>query len=1815
MNKYEPNQLNLFLGDVILIKSPTNKLYDNNSYFIEYLDQTKIKIVGTEGSNFLYLGKNGEITDYSIETIQVIHRQKTPSYIEQNGLYTSTWVDIKFGGDIPMIVTGEITNTIEDMIEITTVPNKEVLFIDFAYQGVPENLPIEYIQIRDAPASLKEKSSQEPDMNKAEELIPDNMNPQEIIKSSETEESPESSESSESLETQQSSETEETPKIESSISDPDEIEVENDVENVIDDTDDVEDYFEQEEEILGMVTQFVNVVESKKRYTIDEQKEHMLESMLSRIPEQKKSKALLQQIIHTIKRFEELRNHHTIFDENGHPRRMNIKGKNYNALKESFLKSDDRYSVYYPIVSVNKINYEASVDMNHEHDFELYNSYTNKQLTYYDYMNEVSESLTPFERIDSTTLYKMKTEMDIDTIIDNNGSYSMKLVGTDDAKFVTQRMLSKIEFNSLSVMPNEYMDIKGFITRPWYTNQHLRANLFQSNILDKINTANIPTIWNIDRISRTNLVSKEKDQFKNSSQYNNVLTHMMEHILDDDLTMNKAIFFKFMDALFPSRDDIIPFIINYKKCLSIRTYMNSIEPYNMYMHNMHYFHYKKLLDGVYNNVREFWNIYKAQRKTINSIARQMSNLTKFQSTLLSTLELDNITNEYQLTNSKLTDSELLARIQTTDNSDVCMEFLKVETHHLINDVNIDFQRLMTEISQDTKKANATQECKTYKISKKYKSIDELQKDNDKPTYYDKNYDDTVYDVIAVYEQEKSSMKSEEFLEFLRDKLVEVNGIEKEKAKQVAEDMIIGKKLVRNGEYAIVQEVKEEEEEVKLEYYRRTDNKWVFDKEATDNQMNYALPMKQDMCEDVKCIGDLSKSKTLESNYKDKNIRAQDYESNMADIPVVKNYTCEPSSVRKSEVKEKLLKDMMEEYKHKIVQKETYYKSKLEKYTKDLNVLNALKISEQHQYERFALLLGSRAPDIVSIQSPNMSRLQDIFTISDIPTKQKEILMFVHKYCRSPIYPEDKYWYYCKETNTKLLPTFYHAIAKSLVQSKQNFDNGEYIRTIELLHRNQGAISDDGGFIVDKHSGQVIAPIDYHTDEGFDEQGHKVNSRSVIDGTTIPEESDEVDVMIDKLVDAELSMKATDIDDMGSSDDAYKTNTKEFVQSIIRYICMELNIDLGVHMEYITHKTIIIFDKYRNKKNEEYTLVLLTIAMLFVGIQLHFPRLTGKYMRINDCKASFEGYPLGDENDDSGLKFFACLISKRKKRISRKLKQADANKIQEQLSSIIKTFILDHIQDDIINIREEEAKRNEILSIFSKKSLTFLPPLNTFVISRSNLQNDLKASITTIKNAKHVLPLIEGIRSRNIYLSYGMIELMNKCLKKENLMLQNHNTNEYYLENSCCAESTIQNIFQYLSKSETDINRYKEIITNNQEYMSQISNIPQRYISKNKTKVRVFGEANKYSAKTVDLFFRKIVHDENQETTYRAMIDYLNNKYISSSKSSIDEYTPVGASEYISSIFIKSNSMTENDLNVKLLNLIDKCNENDEMKDVIMHKLEVNDFLLTKINDFNTKIKSFTNERITILDLCDQLESDNKCITMKNKIMKYCHNLPLAILNNLNTNSKLPKHWNISSSHQKDLLRLIENEQQKFDTYKGKTGIDEISKKMIYLLHPFLPIVSKLNYLRLNEKDMCIDSDMHYQILKYIFAFVLSSTIEETTDAKHMKIVRDLFKSYKGDIKDYLSNFNFDMDVLRRRVLKAKEREKDRITRDLKKKSDQEREVSNILKENKLGEWNIGEQKGLRVYDKNFRDLNRPEGEDFYQQNDAEHEYNVMDNDE
>ena len=146
----------LRLGDVIIIKSETNEILNNNTFLIEYIDREKIKIVNAESFDKTQLRiKNGVIGDGSITEIKIISSNPNRGYARQHDLLTGTWINIYFGGDVPLIITGQITDLEEDMIEVKTMDD-ETIYINFEYHGIPEDLPIQAFEIRQPPEQKRE---------------------------------------------------------------------------------------------------------------------------------------------------------------------------------------------------------------------------------------------------------------------------------------------------------------------------------------------------------------------------------------------------------------------------------------------------------------------------------------------------------------------------------------------------------------------------------------------------------------------------------------------------------------------------------------------------------------------------------------------------------------------------------------------------------------------------------------------------------------------------------------------------------------------------------------------------------------------------------------------------------------------------------------------------------------------------------------------------------------------------------------------------------------------------------------------------------------------------------------------------------------------------------------------------------------------------------------------------------------------------------------------------------------------------------------------------------------------------------------------------------------------------------------------------------------------------------------------------------------------------------------------------------------------------------------------------------------------------
>lgn len=1836
--KSNKNRINLQLGDVIRIIAPTNDAYDNKMYYIDFIDEKSIKILNKTQTDILYLGETGELTDHSIKEIHIINRSKHDSFTKLNNLAVDKWIDIKFNGDIPLIVTALITNVIEDMIELKTYPNNDVLFMDFAYRGIPKELNIEYIKLREQPVSVNEEMNERMSLNindiddENKEDFENRSTDEKIDNAGDAVmnnvETPEDTKSniSDTSDTSDTSNTSEKRPIE-----VDDSRYDDEIPPEINESQDVQDpnySLEDPGELLGMVTQYVNVAKSKKRFTIEDQKNDMLDILSD--ASKKIDKSLIYKYI---TRFEQLRASHTIFDHNENPVKAKILGNTYNASLALFMKgipcatiipvTSQKKNIYdFPIESETTNNMIYATEL--EKDVQSYNNYDNKITNYQEYINGVNISLTPYTRQSNREEYvSMKASKPIMSIIDNDDLYNSYSVSTinentsiKENKYITQVHTQSIISDDKILMTGEHLDIKSVITLPFVHADKIGYNLCKASILERVNKPSII----LDEIFRknvslsTNLVSQKGDRYYDSMNASDVFENLTEHILDDSIMRTRQNHEKYFDTAIPNNTSVVKYAIGAIKSLSFYKYLERLEPFNITASNMHFIHYRVILDTVYKNVDLFWKAYKRERKRMNFSFTKLQKLQPSRASLITTLNLKEKFGEKYVREEGfyISNSELLAKVMEKDNATLFVEHLKLNNRGLVNNIDINFQRLLKETEPEYNKE--TNECPSIKVSKKYDSMEALNSDNGKEIFYDKYYDDTVYDILNVYKTQRGTMNEQEFITFLENKLVEVNGVDKSVAQSMAKNMIAGKKRIESGDYAILQNISSNYELSEVEYYIREDEKWVYDENATKSKINYAISIKNKICEPINCSETKVIGKPIELNYKDSRADQKQLSDNLTDQPIQNEFECTPSEDKKQLLRKKLVMSMMEEYKHFYTEEEKSIEDAINKYTHQYNKIVDISVKEKEKYQTYELMLGSRVSEMNNVKSPYLHHINDIMGEPNKFVKHKRILEFIHKYTRSSIYPEDKYWFYCKVSGTKLLPTFYFKIAVVVVQNKDSLDNTKYVEVIRTLYKEQG--KEEDGNIVDMYSGEIIANIDFDKDEGYDEFGHKVKSRSVVQ-PPIEEPQEDTEAVINDITNDELSISFGQ-DNKDTSN--FNLNTKEFVLHILYYISSEMNIDMGPHKEYIVYKTITIFEKYRNKKNEEYTLVLLTIAMFFVAVQMYFPKLTGKYIRVNDCKASFKGYPLQSESDYSGIEFFACFISKRKKQINKKLKQNDENKVKEHLITMIKMFIMDNIQDDLVDIKRQQEEKEKLLSVFINKNLTFLPPLTRYEVPSSELQNHLSSIKSNIKRQSTVLTSIDSLKSKNIIFSYGLIQTLNKEIAKEDYSLQNHATNEFYLENSCCSMNKVTNIVDYIGKENSTVHRYVNIVKENEKYLDEIRHFPIKYISKEQFKGYRNEKYESYTNKTVDLFFDKIIKDdEYQQRNVGTMLRKLNDIYSESNQSQLSQSNNISYAEYIESLFRKSNSIQENTLMSEMIKYIGKAKEAKEMKDIIISKVEITDMFDREIKSLQKKYVEYTNDkRNSMSESIIQIKSNNAVQILKNKIKKFGFVYPSILMNNYSTSnySKLPKHWNLSKNHYSDLRNLIGENYTWLDKYYGKEELGEIMNAFVAKYKQYETVVSNVSVIPLNGNEFILDGDLVTKVLLYVMLDIMNYGMEQSINESTKKLVKEFLKDYKQEHLLFGKSFDLNMELLQNRVLKSKEREKDRITRKLKKMNDAEREISKVLKENKLGEWNVGEQKGLRIYDRNFRDMNRPEGEDAYLQRDMESEFAyTMDNEE
>ena len=1476
MSDKDPTTLTtLQLGDIISFDAPVNPELHDRVFLIKYLDENQITIIDEDNLKEINLTiENNNLTDQSIESIAILDRVEEAGYAKQNGLTPGNWVNIRFGGDVPVIITGEITDLDEDMIELKTHPDGETIYIDFAYKGIPKDLPIEKIELRTTPTSARKPSLNIDSINAANKgnaankSNDGNDNDGNDGDDNDSDDNDDGDNGKSKLNKSSLNEgDDEYPNADFDIEeiapidiDIPIVDVKAQLKEMIINADQI-----QIGEDLGSIEQDVEIV-GGVRYGLEKQINDLLDELLSQIPNHERTQTVLNSIHTMIDRFVQLREEFSEFNEQGIAYNAKLHGASYKPLVSELMKLNHNILWLLPIAKNRKKifvqpdeaqdNLQEDANTNiidyvpitmYERESEIsnilnshYNNLVNDGQNKYDYMiQQLNPVMTPYYQPQNENDYiDMKTVgTNLTAVIDNlENFYSSVKKGANITR--TRFLINKYELGEnklrqtrlrngnteitkVPITNPQKIAIKGFLTLPKSVSNFSRANMPRTNIMIKSQLSqHYVNYWKILR-KNTNVQNTIIDDISTDVDYdkNTFLSNIRSYMLDESIEDNDK-YQKFLEVIMPKTRVLFELVKrDIKNAYSLYSILDYLEPFFVYHKDLSFKQYESMTGYIRNQIKDYKRNIAETRKELQYIQKYgYSNfdaeevLFDMLSNGLNPEEKNLMLYDYQI-KYKYNDKdyyilahpiEQINRMLKIDNNRAYTSALSASTVDLM----IPEGELLEELRDDIQEAkqeffsSSSNNCSKYVISKKYISLDELEEDNNTDVFFDKKFDKTNYKLLKTYEREKRDM-GENFMKFLINKISEENGsLTAQQAEREARAIISGKRLVEDGDFAVL--VSEDEDEdgniiSKLQNYERKAGLWV-----VSNVQDNLIPTMDNgtFCAAQKeCIPVEDGCQT-------------------ANDTIVGN---EITSLKDS------IKFFAELYPKQRAQLKSYIDSRRNTALKDQYFKDTLLFQDATKYTRSNFFLGETSVDSDENISPYMSLRDLILSQGDFVKKQHDILRFAQKFTHVLEHSdniEDPHWLYCNVSGLKLLPSFMEVLANAFI-----YYPDDYINVLEKVCVDRGTISDDGEYWVDKHSGYIIRPIQYNSEEGYNAQGYKMKTRSQLEadlGNIINYRKDELLI--------------------------FEGEEPNMIASICRRVANLMGVNMEPHIEFIVRNVVIqqkksmpseeVYNKLikksvkQGKKIDEVSfedaynsnLILLTLSYYIISLQTAIPSIkTNK--TFPGCKRAFTGYPLEGTTDMSAITYVACLVQQLKK--VKEQHWSSISKLNEvsmvkRITGIINRYILveQEIQDKITAKKEyiKVEKSDEIPEEHNIKSWTnFLPSLVEPKVSQLQpLSQDFSKKILNEiqKGTKDQFKMLQKARTRIADYSVGIQELIQKVVSTHKLLLNNSN-DEPFLQNACCETDELL-CLDYFDKRQPEIKKYNKIVNKLSELLNGIT---------------------------------------------------------------------------------------------------------------------------------------------------------------------------------------------------------------------------------------------------------------------------------------------------------------------------------------------------------------------------------------------------------
>lgn len=1406
-NQTKPEQntkkvVSLQLGDIIRLFNTHDEKLNQKVYFINYIDNKGADLINVDTFDTVHIPihENGIFGDGYMKKIELLKRNKYPGYARQHKLVPGTWVNIFFGGDIPTVVTAEITNLEEDMIELRLYPEEDIIYINFNYKGIPKDLRIETIEIREKPSSVQKKNTD------------DNLNDKEEEKG----------------EKEEGGDLE----IKELIVEP-----EDEREKVVST---LKDLILQGNQIKFSYEYFGKATEVED-YSLEAQLNDMLHSIL-------KDKDMepwkhLNEIQVMLNRYAELRQEFSVFDSFGQVIDKELYSLTPKPLVHYFEDFYQNLPWIMPVVKNVKHMFDANCYADGACDFvevslfanklnDLVKQYESNHVDFYTMNRKMNELLTSFEELDAErsngdVIATRKTNTCLNTLVSNFEGFCSSVMQNNRIEihpYVTQRYCF-----------GENMEISSFVTLPLPFIRYSKISLPLTSILERCNLNKTTLLcWKlflnepiINDVYITNLnasLNYSADNFGN-----NMKNYILNLQSDEARSLSKSeIYKKFVLAMIPKTSVLFDIMKRYmQREFTLTEAIDVLEPFLVYSQNVT----AMLLPEMQSFLKSQISLYK---KRISSESRSFSLLKKLQSSkevsvfsksLLDVLDRKNANKEDVLEAYDI-DTEL-----TSSSSDLYLKMFGSDYGRLFTDsvslanIPLMFPKEMSDLlesesnndnkegkqhggGEDGEKKKQDDDIsmcngKKLVIAKSYKSEKELLDDNDQELFFDKVFDKTNYAILDDYETEMQTMPAEDFIDFLPKALEEKYQLPKEEAEYLSDTLISGSKRVIDGQYAIIS-IKDADDKNKSDifYFKRVNNQWELDEDAV--KMDVITTDDNLFCNlQEKCIAE---NKSIEANN-----------------------TCESMKLNKVELQEDLLNQMLNEFDKKyFLSKEKFTKQLQSEYDEALARLPRLLYLKKHKWLKYNnqhYKLGfvyaeqqqggsaekverisfrdddndesktNELSDVVYV-SPFAKTLDAILSQADFVKKHYDIATFANEFTReafsSGLGPLGKketiHWMYCIKTNVPLLPSFLATLATCFTNTPLQFTD-----CLWSIIRTNGVCKNNIWY--DKYTGYPICN-EFLSKNCDDADANKMRELKMY-------------TKVQLLSSNEMKMIGKVVKQMEELMSLSLHHSRDFINFMISTM---LATKVPNEEEYLRRT-----QKSSNKPVPYHlffqrNLVFFTLAAILVAIQTAVPGIRTR-KTLPGCVRCFTGYPFDSTSmDTSSIQYLATLAYKQKQSEEpwSSLKKFDKEMLIKGIRSALDQGLL---QLNEVRRKIEEKKLSVVKMSREKQSKAleewsgFLPPLKPIKLThlinvtpefKSSLLRDLKHGAANQRNK------ILVVESKIVQYSFAIQEKINDIVKKKVEASQ--------VMTSCCED---------MQDYSTAVKEYNDIVNNLSQILHDI----------------------------------------------------------------------------------------------------------------------------------------------------------------------------------------------------------------------------------------------------------------------------------------------------------------------------------------------------------------------------------------------------------